>query len=253
MYVNKKTGNKLSVQDMQKYADENEVSIEEYARDFGFVLEEVAQDTTSADLLDPKTFQKDAAAGADAGSQPMTASQADYVKPEDTELAPVDTSLDSQDPNPRFIEFKGKGNRPGAIVYEDTYLKTKAGQPGYPDTFDEYATAFDTTPQSSSTEEIAIKATSNEKVFESLTNAAQGISYNRNTGNFDSDSGNTGLFKQEEEVSKKTFNKIFTGSGVDFEETDIIQEGDVNAVLGSEALRARIKNPETGEYIYSEI
>ena len=32
-----------------------------------------------------------------------------------------------------------------------------------------------------------------------------------------------------------------------------MQEGDVNAVLGSEALRARIKNPETGEYIYSEI
>ena len=97
MYVNKKTGNKLSVQDMQKYADENEVSIEEYARDFGFVLEEVAQDTTSADLLDPTTFQKDAAADADVVSQPMTASQAEYVEPEDTELAPVDTSLDSQD------------------------------------------------------------------------------------------------------------------------------------------------------------
>jgi len=103
MYVNKKTGNKLSVQDMQKYADENEVSIEEYARDFGFVLEEVAQDTTSADLLDPTTFQKDAAADADVVSQPMTASQAEYVEPEDTELAPVDTSLDSPDPDPTKI------------------------------------------------------------------------------------------------------------------------------------------------------
>ena len=106
MYVNKKTGNKLSVQDMQKYADENEVSIEEYARDFGFVLEEVAQDTTSADLLDPTTFQKDAAADADVVSQPMTASQAEYVEPEDTELAPVDTSLDSQSNEPFVINGK---------------------------------------------------------------------------------------------------------------------------------------------------
>ena len=106
MYVNKKTGNKLSVQDMQKYADENEVSIEEYARDFGFVLEEVAQDTTSADLLDPTTFQKDAAADADVVSQPMTASQAEYVEPEDTELAPVDTSLDSQSNDPFVINGK---------------------------------------------------------------------------------------------------------------------------------------------------
>ena len=189
--------------------------------------------------------------------QPMTASQAEYVEPEDTESQSVDTSLDSPDPAPRFIEFKGKGDRPGAIVYEDTYLETKAGQPGYPDTFDEYAAAFNTTPQSSSTEEIAIKATSNEKVFESLTDSFKGISYNQDTGSFDSrslsDLDNTGLFKQEEEVSKKTFNKLFAGSGIDFEETDIVQEGDVNAVLGSEALRARIKNPETGEYIYSEI
>ena len=73
---------------LEKYP--NAVLIEEQ-------IEEVAQDTTSADLLDPTTFQKDAAADADVVSQPMTASQAEYVEPEDTELAPVDTSLDSQD------------------------------------------------------------------------------------------------------------------------------------------------------------
>jgi len=262
MYINSETGDQVSVEEMQKYAESAGVTVEAYAEAAGFALQ--AEDVTKdpepkikeGDLLDP-TFQKDAAVDADVVSQPMTASQAEYVEPEDTELSSVDTSLDSPDPEPRFIEFKGKGDRPGAIVYEDTYLETKAGQPGYPDTFDEYAAAFNTTPQSSSTEEIAIKATSNEKVFESLNNSFKGISYNQDTGSFDSrslgDLDNTGLFEQEEEVSKKTFNKLFTGSGVDFEETDIVQEGDVNAVIGSEALRARIKNPETGEYIYSEI
>ena len=245
-------GSKYTEEEIQNAADKAGLSLEEYTSKNNITFEEEVTEVTEV-KAEEVDFPTSTVEDADAVQQPMTASQAEYVEPEDTELAPVDTSLDSQDPNPRFIEFKGKGNRPGAIVYEDTYLKTKAGQPGYPDTFDEYATAFDTTPQSSSTEEIAIKATSNEKVFESLTNAAQGISYNKNTGNFDSDSSNTGLFKQEEEVSKKTFNKLFTGSGVDFEETDIIQEGDVNAVLGSEALRARIKNPETDEYIYSEI
>ena len=183
----------------------------------------------------------------------MTASQAEYVEPEDTESQSVDTSLDSPDPAPRFIEFKGKGDRPGAIVYEDTYLETKAGQPGYPDTFDEYAAAFNTTPQSSSTEEIAIKATSNEKVFESLNNSFKGIDLSEKTSSFDLNPGNTKIYNQEEEVVRPTLNQLFEGSGVDFEEIDIVQEGDVNAVLGSEALRARIKNPETGEYIYSEI
>ena len=254
MYINQQ-GNKVSVEEMQKLAQEAEVSIEDYAKAMGYSLQS-DNNTSEAEEVD---FQTDAAAGADAVSQPTPtpAPMGTILDQNDTELPSVDTSLDSPDPEPRFIEFKGKGDRPGAIVYEDTYLETKAGQPGYPDTFDEYAAAFNTTPQSSSTEEIAIKATSNEKVFESLNNSFKGISYNQDTGGFDSkslsDLDNTGLFEQEEEVSKKTFNKLFTGSGVDFEETDIVQEGDVNAVIGSEALRARIKNPETGEYIYSEI
>ena len=57
MYINKETGDKVSVEDMQKAADENGVSIEQYASDFGYTLEEAVQDTTSADLLDPTTFQ----------------------------------------------------------------------------------------------------------------------------------------------------------------------------------------------------
>ena len=48
----------------------------------------------STDLLDPN-FQQDAAAGADVVSQPMTASQAGYVEPKDTELPSVDTSSGS--------------------------------------------------------------------------------------------------------------------------------------------------------------
>ena len=246
---------------MQQYADSAGVSVEAYAKAAGFTLQSgsTANDPKpkikDGDLLDPN-FQQGAAA--DAGVvQPMTASQAENVDPKDTELPLVDASLDSPDPAPRFIQFKSKGDKPGAVVYEDTYLETKAGQPGYPDTFDEYAAAFNTTPQNSSTEEISIKATSNEKVFESLRGSFKGISYNQDTGSFDSrslsDLDNAGLFKQEEEVSKKTFDKLFAGSGIDFEETDIVQGSDVNAVLGSEALRARIKNPETGEYIYSEI
>ena len=189
---------------------------------------------------------------ADAVQQPMTASQAENVALENTELPSVDTSLESPDPEPRFIEFKGKGDRPGAIVYEDTYLETKAGQPGYPDTFDEYAAAFNTTPQSSSTEEIVIKATSNEKVFESLNNSFKGIDLSEKTNSFDLNPGNTKIYNQEEEVVRPTLNKLFEGTEVDFVETDYAKEGEKGVMLGTEALKARIKNPETGEYIYSE-
>ena len=252
MYIDLETGVRVSKADMQNYANQEGLDIEEYISLMGFTLESdnntsESTDTNSADLLDP-TFQKDAAADAGVVSQPMTASQAGF-----TESPSVDTSLDSPDPEPRFIEFKGKGDRPGAIVYEDTYLETKAGQPGYPDTFDEYAAAFNTTPQSSSTEEIAIKATSNEKVFESLNNSFKGVDLSEKTSSFDLNPGNTKIYNQEEEVVRPTLNKLFEGTEVDFVETDIVQEGDVNAVIGSEALRARIKNPETGEYIYSEI
>ena len=183
MYINSETGDQVSVEEMQQYADSAGVSVEAYAKAAGFTLQSgsTANDPKpkikDGDLLDPN-FQQGTAA--DAGVvQPMTASQAGA-----TESQSVDTSLDSPDPAPRFIQFKSKGDKPGAVVYEDTYLETKAGQPGYPDTFDEYAAAFNTTPQNSSTEEISIKATSNEKVFESLTDSFKGISYNQDTGSF---------------------------------------------------------------------
>ena len=109
MYTNQ-AGDKVSVEEMQEYANESQVSVEVYAKAAGYTLQsnssdeqEVSQPIDSADLLDPTTFQKDAAAGADAVSQPMTASQAEYVEPEDTELAPVDTSLDSQSNEPFVV------------------------------------------------------------------------------------------------------------------------------------------------------
>jgi len=87
MYINKETGDKISVEEMQKYADENGVSIEEHAAHFGYTLEGQPEDFPTSTVED-----------ADAVQQPMTASQAGYVEPKDTELLSVDTSLDSLDP-----------------------------------------------------------------------------------------------------------------------------------------------------------
>jgi hypothetical protein len=135
MYINSETGNQVSVVDMQNYADQEGLGIEEYASLMGFTLESetntIEKDTTSADLLDPTTFQKDAAADADVVSQPMTASQAEYVEPENTELAPVDTSLDSQDPDPFIVndeavtqkEFQGAASFDNDILAARTKLK----------------------------------------------------------------------------------------------------------------------------------
>ena len=106
MYINKETGDKVSVEDMQKYADENGVSVEQYARDFNYILEEqsgaptsnAAKDSESrvkdGDLLDPN-FQQGTAA--DAGVvQPMTASQAGYTEPKDTASSSVVGLSDSR-------------------------------------------------------------------------------------------------------------------------------------------------------------
>ena len=103
MYIDLETGVRVSEADMQNYADQEGLDIEEYISLMGFTLESdnntsESADTSSADLLDPTTFQKDAAADADVVSQPMIASQAENVTLEDTELELVDTSLDSLDP-----------------------------------------------------------------------------------------------------------------------------------------------------------
>ena len=47
MYINKETGDKISTEDMQKYADENGVSVEEHAANFGYTLEGQPEDFQS--------------------------------------------------------------------------------------------------------------------------------------------------------------------------------------------------------------
>ena len=102
MYTNQ-AGDKVSVEEMQEYANESQVSVEVYAKAAGYTLQsnssneqKVSQTIDSADLLDPTTFQKDAAADADVVSQPMTASQAGYVDPKDTESSSVVGLSDSR-------------------------------------------------------------------------------------------------------------------------------------------------------------
>jgi hypothetical protein len=114
MYINQQ-GNKVSVEEMQNLAQEAGVSVEVYAKAAGYSLqsEDITKDPEpkikDGDLLDPN-FQQGAAADADAVQQPMTASQAENVAPEDTDLPSVDTSLDSPDPEPnpfseKYLEF----------------------------------------------------------------------------------------------------------------------------------------------------
>lgn len=85
MYINKETGDKISTEDMQKYADENGVSVEEHAANFGYTLEGQPEDFPASTVED-----------ADAVQQPMTASQAGYVEPEDTESSSVVGLSDSR-------------------------------------------------------------------------------------------------------------------------------------------------------------
>ena len=110
MYINSETGDQVSVEEMQNYADSAGVSVESYAKAAGYSLQsgDVTKDPEpkikEGDLLDP-TFQKDAAVDADVVSQPMTASQAGF-----TESPSVDTPLDSTDPEPnpfseKYLEF----------------------------------------------------------------------------------------------------------------------------------------------------
>ena len=181
MYINKETGDKVSVEDMQKSADENGVSIEQYASDFGYTLEEAVQDTTSADLLDPTTFQTDAAADADVVSQPMTASQAENVALENTELPSVDTFLDSPDPEPnpfseKYLEFSsGYDKNKKSRIYEADYAQNYAGQTWnknnrsgtYPDSFEDFAKQFNTELRQDDFEEldeVVIKAKTSKPV-----------------------------------------------------------------------------------------
>ena len=166
MYINSETGNQVSVVDMQNYADQEGLGIEEYASLMGFTLKSetntIEKDATSADLLDLTTFQTDAAAGADVVSQLMTAPtdapMGTILDQNDTELAPVDTSLDSPDPDPnpfseKYLEFSsGYDKNKKSRIYEEDYAQNYAGQTWnknnrsgtYPDSFEDFAKQFNT-------------------------------------------------------------------------------------------------------------
>ena len=175
---------------------------------------------------------------------------------ENTELEQVDTSLVSEDPKPRFIEFES-----GNVVYEDTYLKTKAGKKGYPETFDEYAQAFGTRPKEFDLDEVVIKATSPFEKLPEMKNAWKSRSYNKETGAFEINNFNEELFSQEEETAVEVFRNLYKGSGVEFEEADQItdsfgkeipEENRLINQIGTEAVVMKVLDPKTKKYIYSK-
>ena len=163
MYINSETGDQVSVEEMQNYADSAGVTVESYAKAAGYSLQsgDVTKDPEpkikDSDLLDPN-FQQGAAADADVVSQPMTASQAENVAPEDTDLPSVDTSLDSPDPEPnpfseKYLEFSsGYDKNKKSRIYETDYAQNYAGQTWnknnrsgtYPDSFEDFAKQFNT-------------------------------------------------------------------------------------------------------------
>ena len=138
---------------------------------------------------------------------------------ENTELEQVDISSESEDPKPRFIELES-----GNIIYEDTYLKTKAGQKGDPTTFNEYAKAFGTRPKEFDTDEIVVQATSSFEKLPELKNTWKSRTYNKDKGVFEVNNFNKELFGQEEETAVEIFRNLYKGSGIEFEETDQITE-----------------------------
>ena len=95
MYINKETGDKISVQDMQKYADQNGSTIEEHAAEYGYELK-TDSDFDTKKLKEPQDFPTSTVEDADAVQQPMTASQAKYVDPKDTESSSVVGLSDSR-------------------------------------------------------------------------------------------------------------------------------------------------------------
>ena len=242
MYIDLETGVRVSEADMQNYAAQEGLDIEEYISLMGYTLESdnntsESADTSSADLLDPTTFQKDAAAGADVVSQPMTASQAEYVEPEDTELPSVDTSLDSPDPEPnpfseKYLEFSsGYDKNKKSRIYEGDYAQNYAGQTWnknnrsgtYPDSFEEFAKQFNTELRQDNFEEldeVVIKAKTSDFVRDSKKKAEELVEL-RDEVTEVSQKTNIGLdyFKLEEKngeliprVERKTSTKD-TGNG----------------------------------------
>ena len=81
-----------TIDQVKEAAKESNMSVDDYVKKLKEQdpEPEPTKDIESAELLDPTTFQTDAAVDAGAGSQPMTASQAGV-----TELPSVDISLES--------------------------------------------------------------------------------------------------------------------------------------------------------------
>jgi len=119
-----------SEDDVLQAASESNMSLEEYIKESGIKVsdeetkDEVVQETTT----DEQTFQTDPAK--------ETASVGSETTAVDMDSALVDTSLESQDPDPikeRYIVLENQ-----EIVFEKAY-KEYAGKNNYPKTFDEYA------------------------------------------------------------------------------------------------------------------
>ena len=91
----------------------------------------IKENTTDNSVLNPN-FQPDAAESADVVSGPE----------EDPALIESDSPSEDGSPASRFIKFKS-----GTVVYEDVYNETMAGTGVYPDTFEEYADKWGTTPK----------------------------------------------------------------------------------------------------------
>ena len=215
------------------------------------ILDDYISNTDGLEVVEEKVGKTSdvAVKGATVTSSPGQAS-------ENMELKQVDTSLVSEDPKPRFIELES-----GNIVYEDTYLKTKAGKKGYPETFEEYAEAFGTRPKEFDLEEVIIKATSPFEKLPELKDAWKSRTYNKDKGVFEVNNFNKELFNQEEETAVEIFRNLYKGSGIEFEETDQITDSSGKEIpaerrflpqLGTEAVVMKILDPSTGKYIYSK-
>ena len=98
-------GSKYTEEEIQNAADKAGLSLEEYTSKNNITFEEEVTEGTEV-KAEEVDFPTSTVEDADAVQQPMTASQAEYVEPEDTELAPVDTSLDSQSNEPFVINGK---------------------------------------------------------------------------------------------------------------------------------------------------
>jgi len=117
-------GSKYTEEEIQNAADKAGLSLEDYTSKNNITFEEEVTEVTEV-KTEEVDFPTSTVEDADAVQQPMTASQAGYVEPEDTVLPSVDTSLDSLDPKPkseRLIELEDR------LEKAKTFRTTMKGQ-----------------------------------------------------------------------------------------------------------------------------